>query len=81
MRVEHGDGTTEYGPGVDVHLSGEEVATAIMAYLVAYGVHTAGPMTILVNGELIESGRVYVDPEGSVTTKVGKFLGDGTIIP
>ena len=66
MEVRYGKGTTEYGPGVDIDLSGDEVATAIDAYLVAHGIHVSGPRTINVNGELIESGNVYVDPSGFV---------------
>lgn len=38
MNVRYGSGTTEYGPGVSIELSGDEVATATDAYLVARGV-------------------------------------------
>ena len=31
MKVKYGSGTTQYGPGVEINLSGAEVATAIDA--------------------------------------------------
>ena len=52
--------------GVDIHLSGDEVATAIDAYLVSHSIHVNGPRTITVNGQLCEVGKVYVDPSGQV---------------
>jgi len=52
--------------GARINLSGDEVASAIDAWLVAQGVHVFGPRTIEINGELIERGRVYVDPSGYV---------------
>lgn len=78
MRIGYGKGPTKYGPGVDIKLTGDEVATAIDAYLVALGVHVDGPRTITVNGELCQVGRVYVDPVGFVITPKGqKFAGRG----
>lgn len=78
MKIKQGEGITKYGPGVDITLSGEEVATAIMAYLVAHGVHVDGPQTITVNGRLCHFGRVYVDPSGFVINKKGvRFSGRG----
>jgi hypothetical protein len=61
-----GNGRTEFGPGVNIELTGDEVATAIDAFLVAHGVHVSGPRTVRVNGELCTSGHVYVDPSGFV---------------
>lgn len=55
--------------GVDIHLSGDEVATAIDAYLVSHHVSVRGPRTITVNGQLCEVGKVYVDPSGQVIAK------------
>ena len=84
MRIKHGEGRSEYGPGVIIELTGEEVATAIASYLVARRVHYSGPRTITVNGELCEEGRVYVDPSGFVITSKGKKLsgrGGGTEEP
>jgi len=49
-----------------IELTGDEVATAIDAYLVAHNVHVSGPRTIRVNGELCKTGLVYVDPSGFV---------------
>lgn len=77
MIVKHGDGSTQYGPGVSVELTGAEVATAIDAWLVAHGVHVSGPRTITVNGELCASGDVYVDPSGFVVFGGEKLTGRG----
>lgn len=66
--VKHGDGKTQYGPGVSIELTGDEVATAIAAFLVAHDINISGPRTIRVNGELCEAGEVYVDPSGHVVT-------------
>lgn len=72
MKVEYGSGTTEFGPGVSIELTGDEVATAIDAYLVSHRIYVNGPRTIRVNGELCDRGHVYVDPSGSVITEDGK---------
>jgi hypothetical protein len=66
MNVEFGKGKTEFGTGVQINLTGDEVATAIHAYLVAHGIYVDGPMTIRVNGELCKEGGIYVDPSGRV---------------
>lgn len=73
MEIEYGNGQTEYGPGVVIRLDGNEVATAIDAYLVAHGVVVDGPRTVRVNGELCTGGgQIYVDPGGFVITPEGK---------
>lgn len=78
MNIDYGDGPTKYGPGVSIDLTGDEVAIAVMAWLVAHGVHVDGARTVTVNGELCEVGRVYVDPSGFVITPEGrKFSGRG----
>ena len=77
MKIEHGKGPTEFGPGVDIELDGDEVAIAINAYLVAHRVYVNGPRTIRVNGELIEEGNVYVDPSGFVISEGEKISGRG----
>lgn len=75
MEIKKGSGTTEYGPGVEIKLNGDEVATAIDAYLIAHRVYVSGPRTITVNGELCESGRVYVDPSGYVINEGVRISG------
>jgi hypothetical protein len=79
MKIKHGKGKTEYGPGVEIKLTGDEVAIAIDAYLVAHGVYVSGARTITVNGELCESGRIYVDPSGFVVTDGKRYTGRGKI--
>lgn len=78
MKIEYGRGKTEFGPGVEIKLSGDEVANAIHAWLVAHQVYINGPMTIRVNNELCELGKVYVDPSGFVVSKGIKFSGRGS---
>ena len=77
MIVKYGEGRTGYGPGVSVELTGDEVATAIDAWLVAHDVHISGPRTVTVNGGLCASGRVYVDPSGFVIADSEKMSGRG----
>jgi hypothetical protein len=77
MKVGYGQGKTEYGPGVSIDLTGDEVAVAIYAYLVAHQCYTKGPVTVTVNGKLCEFGRVYVDPSGDVVYKGKGFSGRG----
>ena len=81
MIVKHGEGRTEYGPGVDIVLTGDEVATAIDAWLVAHGVYVDGPRTVTVNGDLCEVGNVYVDPSGSVVKDGVRISGRGLVKP
>lgn len=76
MKVKQGRGKTQYGPGVEIVLSGDEVAVAIDAYLVAHQIYVDGPRTITVNGELCEHGLVYVDPSGCVIHKGERYLGN-----
>ena len=66
MKVGYGAGTTEYGPGVSIELTGEEVAIAIEAWLVAHDVHIRGSRTIRVNGKRCKAGDIYVDPSAYV---------------
>lgn len=77
MKVEYGEGKTEYGPGVSIKLTGNEVAMAIYTYLTAHSVHISGPATITVNGKLCKKGSVYVDPSGFVVTNGKKYSGRG----
>ena len=66
------------GLGVNIHLSGDEVARAIDAYLVAHSISVRGPRTITVNGQLCEIGKVYVDPSGQVIAKGEKITPKST---
>lgn len=75
--IKRGDGKTQYGPGVSIELTGDEVATAIAAYLVAHDINISGARTITVNGELCETGHVYVDPGGFVVSDGEKISGRG----
>lgn len=77
MEISHGNGKTEYGPGVLIKLTGSEVVDAIHAYLVARRVHINGPRTVTVNGKLCEEDEVYVDPSGFVVNKGNKLSGRG----
>jgi len=77
MDIQFGKGTTEYGPGVEINLTGSEVATAISAYLVAHGIHISGARTITVNGELCKEGWVYVDPSAFIVANGIKWEGRG----
>jgi hypothetical protein len=75
LNIRKGCGTTK--SGVDIELTGDEVATAIDAWLVAQGVHVSGPRTTRVNGELIERGSIYVDPSGFVINNGETISGRG----
>ncbi len=77
MHIQHGKGTTQYGPGVSIDLTGCEVARAIDAWIVGQGVHINGPRTTRVNGEMIEGGSIYVDPSGFVINDGVKISGRG----
>lgn len=77
MEIKYGSGTTKFGPGVSIELTGDEVAIAIDAWLVAHGVHVSGPRTIRVNGDLCKAGKVYVDPCGFVIANGEHFSGRG----
>lgn len=77
MNVKYGNGQGHIGPGVNIELSGSEVAIAIDAYLVSHGIHVSVPRTITVNNELCVSGMVYVDPSGFVISDGEKFSGRG----
>jgi len=77
MNIDYGKGSTEYGPGVNIALNGNEIAIAIDAYLVAHDIYIDGPRTITVNGELIRNGGIYVDPSGFVITNGKKISGRG----
>jgi hypothetical protein len=50
MEISFGKGKTEHGPGVQIDLTGDEVAAAIYTYLNTHNVRITGPLTIRVNG-------------------------------
>lgn len=78
MHIEHGSEKTEFGFGVVIRLTGNEVAEAIDLWLAKTGnVIVTGPRTIAVNGQLCGYGAVYVDPSGSVRTKDRVYSGRG----
>jgi hypothetical protein len=77
MEISFGKGKTEYGPGVQIDLTGDEVALAIDAYLTAHNVHISGPRTIRVNGERCESGSIYADPSARVIANGEGWSGRG----
>ncbi len=52
--------------GVQINLTGDEVAMAIYTYLTAHNVNIVGAATIMVNGELCKEGLIYIDPSGRV---------------
>lgn len=78
MEVKYGEGVDAFGPGVSIELTGDEVATAVDAWLVAHGVCVKGPRTVTVNGGLCKGGRVYVDPSGFVVADGEMFSGRGS---
>lgn len=78
MNIKFGEDKSGYGPGVMIELTGNEVARAIDAYLIAHGVHINGARTIRVNGELCKHGSIYVDPSAFVIDDDGvKWNGQG----
>ena len=78
MKVDYGNGTTKYGPGVSIRMTGDEVAIAIEAYLVAHDVIVRGPRTITVNDDLCSYGHVYVDPAGFAIVDGTRMSGCGS---
>lgn len=77
MKIKFGKGPTQYGPGVKIKMTGDEVVIAIDAYLVAHGIYVNGPRTITVNGELCKKGDVHVDPSGAVQSDGVRWTGRG----
>lgn len=77
MKVGYGDGTTKFGPGVSIDLTGDEIAIAISAYLVAHKIFVTGPRTISVNNSLYNCGHIYVAPSGFVIHEGEKLSGRG----
>lgn len=78
MNIHHGTGATAYGPGVDIHLTAEDVALAILEFVEVRGVTINGPRTITFNGEPCRSATIYVDPSGTVVSPKAFLCGDGS---
>ena len=77
MNIQHSNGQSEYGPGVEINLTSEEIAIAIHAYLVSHNINIIGPRTINVNGILCKYGQIYVDPSGIVERDARIWYGSG----
>ena len=77
MNIEYGNGQTSYGPGVSITLSGDEVAQAIYAYLVANDINISGPRTVSMKGKLMSKTKIYVDPSGFVIYEGKRYNGRG----
>lgn len=73
MKIKKGEGTSKYGTGVEITLTGEEVALAIETFLTARNVHISGSRTIYVNEELCASGSVYIDSSAIVIAKGNRW--------
>lgn len=80
MNVQLGKGMTEYGPGVEITLNGDELALAITAYLSDNGIMIRGPRTVTVNGQHCAEAMVYVDPSGTVVYGSHTIDGRGNIV-
>lgn len=76
MQMKRGKSETGYTSGTVIEMTGDEVATAIDAWLVAHQVIVNGPRTIRVNGSLIKHGEIYVDPSGRVLVTGNEVVGD-----
>ncbi len=75
MKIERGNGTTKYGPGVNIRLTGAEMARAIDLFLYAQGVFVQGARTITYKGKLLKSRcEIYVDPSGRVSLADGNQI-------
>ena len=61
MKIMFGEGE---GPEVIVELTGDEVATAIHAWLLAHSVSLDGARITTVNGQRCKTGKVYIYPPG-----------------
>lgn len=77
MMIKYGNSTVGYGPGVEIHLTGDEVAMAIETWLLAHNVRIIGPRTIRVNDELCDAGFIYVDPSGHILDNNKIYSGRG----
>ena len=67
--------TPNGGVATEIHLNGNELATAILTYLTSKSVVHTGSITISVNGELCDNAKIYVYPEGQVLRKGKRYYG------
>ncbi len=67
MVISNGNGNTEYGMGISISLSSEQVCQALIKYIDELGVKIDGPRTITVNGKLVIGANIYVDPSGTIS--------------
>jgi hypothetical protein len=71
---------SDAGPGVSIHLDGNEVASAIYLWLQMQGIDVQGPRTVKINNIICREvgAHVFVDPSGYVVDENGKcFNGSG----
>jgi hypothetical protein len=66
MKIKKGKGDSEFGTGIDIKLTGNELAKAVDLYLYSQDLYVSGARTIRVNGDKCKSASVYIDPSGSL---------------
>ncbi len=82
MDIKYGRYPGEFGPGIEIELTGNELAQAIETWLMAQGVLITGARTTTVNdGDPCGSARVFVDPGGFITTAGQRISGRGHAAP
>lgn len=67
MLIRTGSGSMVHGPGIEIHLTGNEVAHAIDEYLENRNIIIKGSRTIKYYGTLLSDFQIYVDPSAKVT--------------
>ncbi len=72
MKIERGNGKTEYGYGINIKLTKDEVCRAIDSWLVGQGVYIVGSRTTRIDNNLCD---IYVDPSAYVNTDNGTISG------
>lgn len=77
MKLDYGKGKTEFGPGVLIQLTGNELCRAIDAFIKDKGLEVKGPRTVRIAGHAATGASVYVDPAGLVIHKGKKYSGRG----
>ena len=65
MKARFGDGTTEFGPGVVIEMSGQDVADLIFAGLEDRGgTKIGGPRMLRINGQEVSGGEIEIPYPG-----------------